>query len=257
MRRFSSVLALSSVLAAGLGCGGSSPSQSGAPQSPAGAPAGKRVNPATAGRITGRVIFQGTAPVPGVLNTSQDSRCAESGKTPHGESVIVDAGGLENVFVHVTTGLGDYAFDVPTEPVKLDQNGCAYVPHVVGVRVGQPLAVTNSDPTAHNVHAAASLNQQLNTAQPFKGMTYTHSFSVPEVMVPFKCDIHPWMLAWVGVVPHPYFAVSGKEGRFELKDVPPGTYVVEAWHEKLGKQSASVTVGEKETKQLTFTFKAS
>lgn len=216
-----------------------------------------RVNTATAGRITGRVLFQGNAPSPAPLNVGQDPKCRETGKTPRDESVLVDRGGLENVFVHVTSGLDRYAFDIPDEPAKLDQQGCTYVPHVLGVRVGQPVQVTNSDPTAHNVHAAASANRQVNTGQPFQGMRYTHSFSAPEIMVPFKCDIHPWMLAWVGVVPHPYFAVSGKEGRFELKDLPPGNYTVEAWHEKLGKQSATVSVGEKESKELTFTFKAS
>jgi plastocyanin len=215
------------------------------------------VDSGTAGRISGRVIFEGTAPAPASINTSSDSKCAESGKAVRNESVIVDNGALENVFVYVKDGLGGYAFDVPTEPVKLDQDGCAYVPHVLGIRVGQPLQVTNGDQTAHNVHAAASVNQQVNTSQPFKGMTYTHSFAKPEVMVPFKCDIHPWMLAWVGVVDHPYFAVSAKGGRFELKDVPPGSYTVEAWHEKLGTRIEKVTVGEKETKELTFRFGAS
>jgi plastocyanin len=240
-----------------LACGGSSSSESAAPKSPSGAPAGKRVDTAQAGTIAGRVVFEGTAPAPAALNTSSDSRCTSSGKTIRDESVIVDNGALENVFVYLKDGLAEYAFDLPTDPVKLDQDGCAYVPHVVGIRVGQPLQVINSDPTAHNVHAAASVNEQVNTAQPFKGMTYTHSFSKPEVMVPFKCDIHPWMLAWVGVVEHPYFAVTARGGRFELKDVPPGTYTVEAWHEKFGTRTEKVTLGEKDTKELTFTFKAS
>jgi plastocyanin len=261
MRRNCPGLSLSFALLAALslmwGCGGSNSSESAAPKSPAGAPAGKRVDPSSAGRIIGRVAFEGTAPAPASLDTSSDAKCIESGKTVRDESVVVNNGALENVFVYVKDGLGDYAFDVPTEPAKLDQHGCAYVPHVLGVRVGQPLEVINSDPTTHNVHAAASVNQQVNTAQPFKGMTYTHSFSVPEVMVPFKCDIHSWMLAWVGVLNHPYFAVSGNGGSFELKEVPPGTYTIEAWHEKFGTRSEKVTLGDKESKELTFTFKAS
>lgn len=212
---------------------------------------------ATAGRITGRVVFEGTAPAPAALNTSSDSKCAATGKTIRDESLIVDDGALENVFVYLKGGLKDYAFDVPADPVKLDQDGCAYVPHVLGIRVGQPLQVLNSDPTAHNVHAAAAVNAQVNTAQPFKGMTYTHTFSKPEVMVPFKCDIHPWMLAWVGVVEHPYFAITANGGRFELNEVPPGTYTVEAWHEKFGTRTETITLGDKESKELTFTFKAS
>ena len=256
MRRVLPRLALLPALCAltvTIACGGSSSSESSAPKT-SGAPGGKRVDTGTAGRITGRVVFKGTAPAAATLNTSSDSKCAASGKTVREESVIVDNGGLENVFVYIKDGLGGYTFDVPTQPVELDQDGCAYVPHVLGIRVGQPLQVLNSDSTAHNVHAAASVNEQVNTGQPFKGMTYTHSFTRPEVMVPFRCDIHPWMLAWVGVVDHPYFAVSGNGGKFELKDLPPGTYTVEAWHEKFGTQTQKVALGEKEAKELTFTF---
>lgn len=258
MRRVWSAFALPLALAATFACGGgSSSSESAAPKSPAGAPPGKRVDTGTAGRIAGRVVFEGAAPARAPLNTSTDSNCASLGKTIRDESVVVENGALENVFVYIKDGLGGYAFDVPSDPVELDQDGCAYVPHVLGLRVGQPLKVLNSDPTAHNVHAAASVNQQINTAQPFKGMAYTHSFPKPEVMVPFKCDIHPWMLAWVGVVEHPYFAVTARGGRFELKEVPPGTYTVEAWHEKFGTRTEKVTIGDKASKELTFTFKAS
>lgn len=237
-------------------CGGSGSSESAAPKSPAGAPAGKRVDTATAGGITGHVVFEGSVPAPAPLNTSSDSRCAAAGKTIRDESVVVDNGALENVFVYLKEGLGDYTFDVPAEPANLHQEGCAYVPHVLGIRVGQPLEVLNGDPTAHNVHAAPKVNEQINTSQPFKGMVYTHSFAKPEIMVPFKCDIHPWMLAWVGVLEHPYFAVTAGGGRFELKDVPPGTYTVEAWHEKFGTRTETITLGEKEHRELTFTFGA-
>ncbi len=237
-------------------CGGSSPSESAAPAAPGGAPAGKRVDTSKAGSISGRVVLEGTPPAAAELNIS-DSKCGASGQSRRDESFVVDEGGLKNVFVYVKDGLSGYTFDIPSEPVKLDQNGCIYTPRVLGVRVGQPLNVLNNDPTAHNVHAAAKVNQQVNTSQPFKGMSYTHSFSAREIMVPFKCDIHPWMIAFVGVVDHPYFAVSGEGGRFELKDLPAGTYTVEAWHEKLGTRTATVTLGETESKDLSFTFKAS
>jgi plastocyanin len=235
---------------------GSGPSESAAPRSPEGAPAGKKVDPATAGTINGRVTFAGTPPRPAELKIT-DSKCPDANQPARDESIAVADGGLANVFVYIKDGVTGYAFQVPSEPVKLDQDGCMYTPRVLGVRVGQPLNVINSDPAPHNVHAAAKVNQQVNTGQPFKGMVYTHSFSASEIMVPFKCDIHPWMIAYVGVVDHPYFAVSARDGTFTLKEVPPGTYTVEAWHEKLGTRTASVTIGEKESKDLSFAFEAS
>lgn len=244
---------LSSVLAVSLACSGSSEPQE--PKAPAGAPEGKRVDTATAGTISGRVVFQGTAPQAQPVDTRMDSKCAsEAGGEIRDRSVVVVDGGLENVFVYIKNGLEGYAFAAPDEPVKLDQDGCVYIPRVLGVRVGQPMEINNSDPFPHNVHAAATVNPQFNTAQPFEGMRHTHSFAKPEIMVPFKCDIHPWMIAYVGVASHPYFAVTSGGGRFELKDVPPGTYTIEAWHEKLGTQTATVTIGEKESKEIGFTY---
>jgi plastocyanin len=254
MRRILSPVALFAlVIAAACGSG---PSESVAPRAPEGAPAGKRVDTSKAGSIAGRVLFEGTAaPAAGLKIT--DSKCSSSGAPARDESVLVDDGGLANVFVYVKDGLSDYAFEVPTEAVKLDQDGCIYKPRVLGLRAGQPLNVLNSDATPHNVHAAAKINQQVNTAQPFKGMVYSHSFSTREIMVPFKCDIHPWMIAYVGVVEHPYFAVTDRGGNFELKDLPAGTYTIEAWHEKYGAQTTKVTVAENATQDLAFTFKAS
>jgi plastocyanin len=214
------------------------------------------VYPAKAGSISGRAVFEGTPPPAAELKIT-DSKCPSAGEPRRDASVVVDDGGLANVFVYVKDGLGDYAFDVPSEGVKLDQDGCIFRPRVVGLRVGQPLNVLNSDPAPHNVHAAAKVNQQLNTAQPFKGMVYTHSFSTREIMVPFKCDIHPWMVAYVGVVEHPYFAVTGRGGKFELRDLPAGTYTIAAWHETFGTESATVKVGENTSQDLSFTFKAS
>ena len=167
-----------------------------------------------------------------------------------------DGKSLENVFVYVKDGLGNYAFDVPTQPATIDQKDCRYHPHVFGMRVGQPLEIINSDPTLHNIHALPKSNQEFNTGQPIQGMKTTHTFTAKEVMVPFKCDVHGWMNAYVGVVNHPYFAVTDKDGKFELKGVPPGTYTIEAWHEKLGTMTQSVTLGQKDSKEINFTFKA-
>jgi plastocyanin len=139
--------------------------------------------------------------------------------------------------------------------VKLDQKSCRYVPHVVGVRVTQPLEISNSDATLHNVHGMPDTNREFNFGQIMAGIKNTVSFTAPEVMVPFKCDVHSWMSAYIGVVSHPYFAVTDKAGTFELNTVPPGTYTIEAWHEKLGRQTQSVTLGEKDSKEISFTFK--
>jgi plastocyanin len=214
------------------------------------------VDTGTAGTISGRVTFEGTPPQPAELKIT-DTKCPTTGQPPRDESIVVSDGGLGNVFVYIKDGLSDYVFEVPSEPARLDQDGCIYRPRVLGLRVGQPLSVSNSDPAPHNVHAAAKINQQLNTAQPFKGMAYAHSFSAREIMVPFKCDIHPWMIAYVGVVDNPYFAVTARDGTFTLKNVPPGSYTVEAWHEKFGTRTASITVGDKESTDLSFEFKAS
>jgi hypothetical protein len=133
---------------------------------------------------------------------------------------------------------------------------CRYHPHVFGMRVGQPLEIVNSDPTLHNIHALPKANKEFNTGQPIQGMKTNHTFDGKEVMVPFKCDVHGWMNAYVGVLDHPYFATTGMDGKFELKTLPPGTYTIEAWHEKLGSTTQSVTLGPKESKEIMFTFKA-
>jgi plastocyanin len=143
---------------------------------------------------------------------------------------------------------------VPSTAVVLDQKGCRYVPHVLGVQVGQPVEVLNSDPTLHNVHAVPMSNSEFNTGQPLQGMKRAHTFTAREVMVPFKCDVHPWMHAYIGVLDHPFFAVSGADGSFQLTGLPPGTYTIEAWHETLGARTQTVTIGAKETGNVAFSF---
>jgi plastocyanin len=251
-------LALAAALAA---CGGGTRQETSStsvePKSPAATPAGEKVDPSTAGELKGVVKLEGAAPRNDPIKMNADPSCMHEVKgQPVQESYEVDNGNLANVFVYVKDGLGNYVYDTPTEPVKLDQQGCRYHPHVFGVRVGQPLEIVNGDPTLHNIHAIPKTNQEFNNGQPIQGMKTTHTFTAPEVMIPFKCDVHSWMNAYVGVVNHPYFAVTGKEGTFDLKMLPPGTYTIEAWHEKLGTQTQSVTVGKNETKDITFTFKA-
>ena len=243
-------------------CGGGSQEAAKTAESaaaPAGAAAGgEKVDPATAGDVKGVVSLDGVAPKNEVIKMNADPVCVSANKTPQVQetyAVGADGKSLGNGFVYVKDGLGNYVFDTPTEPAKIDQQQCRYHPHVFGVRVGQPLEILNSDPTLHNIHAIPKANQEFNNGQPIQGMKMTHTFTAPEIMVPFKCDVHGWMNAYVGVVNHPYFAVTDKDGKFELKSLPPGTYTIEAWHEKLGTQTASVTLGAKESKDVTFTFK--
>jgi plastocyanin len=158
------------------------------------------------------------------------------------------------VFVYVKDGLGNLKFPVPTTPLVLDQKGCQYRPHVFGVQAGQPIEILNSDATLHNIHAWPQANQEFNMGQALQGMKDTHTFTTQEIMVPFRCDVHRWMNSFVGVVAHPFFAVTGADGAFSLKGLPPGTYTIEAWHEKFGTKTASVTIGAKESKDVAFTF---
>jgi plastocyanin len=224
-----------------------------------GTPAGgaaSAVDPNTAGNISGTIKLDGAAPKAEPIRMNADPVCVREGKGTQTEFFVTgNDGALQNVFVYVKDGLGNRTFQAPTQGVVLDQKGCHYRPHVFGIQVGQPLEVLNSDPTLHNIHALPKANQEFNTGQPIQGMKYNHTFSAKEVMVPFKCDVHGWMNAYVGVLDHPYYAVSGEDGKFELKGLPPGTYTIEAWHEKLGPMTQSVTIAEKETKEANFNFK--
>ena len=252
-RRSRSALALLALGLTAAACGGTQPQE----PAPAAEPAvvANPVDPATAASVTGRITFEGKAPAPQPIKTAAaDPNCQTAITT---EALLVDGkGGLKNVFVYVKDGLGNLRFPVPSTPVELDQEGCRYVPHVVGVQVGQPLDIVSSDQTLHNVHAIPEANREFNTGQPVPGVPHRHTFSTREVMVPFKCDVHRWMNAFVGVLDHPFFAVSGGDGSFVLKGLPPGTYTIEAWHERLGTQTQTVTVGASEAKDVAFSFAA-
>jgi len=239
-------------------CGGSKTDDLDAPVAGgAAAGGGPKVDAATAGNIEGVVSFDGVAPANAPIKMNADPVCVKENATPQmQETWEVADGKLANVFVYVKDGLGNYSYDPPAGPVEIDQKGCRYHPHVFGIRVGQELDIVNSDPTLHNIHALPTGNAEFNTGQPIQGMKTMHMFTAKEVMVPFKCDVHGWMNAFVGVLDHPYFQVTGADGKFSLKGLPPGTYTIEAWHEKGGTQTAQVTIGASETKQADFTFKA-
>jgi plastocyanin len=238
-------------------CGGSQETSSKFVE-PAAAPGAVKVDAATAGDVKGTVVLDGTAPKNEPIKMNADPVCVTANKSQQFQETYEigsDGKALANAFVYVKDGLGNYMYDAPTDAPTIDQKNCRYHPHVFGVRVGQPLQIINSDPTLHNIHAMPKANQEFNNGQPIQGMKMTHTFTAKEIMVPFKCDVHGWMNAYVGVLDHPYFFVTDKDGKFELKDVPPGTYTIEAWHEKFGTQTASVTLGPKEAKEISFTFK--
>jgi hypothetical protein len=246
-------------LVAPIGACSSDSSKSAEPSSPAAAPDAKKVDTATAATLTGKVTLDGVPPANPVIKMTSDPQCvsANNNGEVHGEAYLAKDGALQNVFVYIKDGLGNkYLFDTPTEPVKIEQKGCHYVPHVLGLRVTQPLEIVNDDATMHNVHGMPETNREFNFGQVVAGMKNSVTFTAPEVMIPFKCDVHSWMNAFVGVVNHPYFAVTGDSGKFELKTIPPGTYTIEAWHEKLGPMTQSVTIAAKDSKEVNFAFKA-
>lgn len=207
------------------------------------------------GTITGTVTFQGTPPPMQELHL--DAACASRHQGPvlTGDALVHD-GKVENVFVWVKDGLGDRVFATPTEPVTIDQRGCLYEPHVAGAQTGQPILYVNSDPVMHNVHATSNSAGGWNFATATAGSRNTVRVVKPQVMVDVRCDIHPWMRSYLGAVDHPYFAVTGADGRFTLRDLPPGDYVVGAWHERFGTREARVTLGAKETKTVDVAYTA-
>ena len=167
------------------------------------------------------------------------------------------ANALANVFVYVKSGVpAGQTFTAPTTAVVLDQDGCRYHPHVMGIMVGQPLEILNTDPVLHNIKAVAKANRPFNVSQPSAGMKTNRTFAAPEVMVNLECNVHGWMHAYLGVRPDPFYAVTGPDGSFSIKGLPPGTYTIEAWHEKFGTQTATVTVAGAAPKTQDFTFAA-
>jgi plastocyanin len=208
--------------------------------------------------ITGSVKFDGKAPRGRVLKMDADPYCVEhhGEKKPRSEEVVVNENNtLRNVMVFIREAPGGKKYDPPADPVVLDQLGCTYHPRVFGVQVGQTIVIRNSDNTLHNIHATPKANAEMNFAQPKKGDEKQHKFGKPEIVVPFKCDVHPWMAAYCGVFDHPFFSVTGEDGKFSLKGLPAGTYLIEAWHEKYGTQKTEVSVGDDDLKQIEFTFK--
>jgi plastocyanin len=275
MKKFLSILFTVTLIVAALSCGkGKEPSKEeqgeddNAPQTstaasgtstasaPAAAPAAAPVS-ADAATVTGVIKLAAAAPAMPNIQMSADPYCQSQHSTPaKDEEVVVGPGGeLANVFVYVKNApAGNYP--PPSTPVVLEQKGCQYHPHVNAVQVGQPLEIKNDDSTLHNVHAMPTVNAQFNEGQPVQGMTSTKKFDKPE-LTPFriKCDVHGWMKSYMAVMPHPFYSVSQMNGSFSIANLPPGNYTIVAWHEKYGQQEQQVTVGPKESKAVSFTFK--
>jgi len=207
--------------------------------------------------IGGKVTFEGAVPAAAQIKMNADPACAAMHKEPvYTEEVLAPEGNLQNVFVYVKEGLEKYSFTTPSAAATITQEGCHYLPHVGGIMVNQPLKIVNNDPTLHNIHCWAENNPQFNIGQPLKGMETEKKFEQPEVMIHFKCDVHKWMSSYLGVLPHPYFGTTGSDGAFNLKNLPAGDYLIEAWHEKYGTQTQKVTVSDNESKEISFVFKA-
>ena len=242
-------------IAVGMACSGSGGNETTAPtpdtsKGPVYTPTGNE------GAIKGVVAFKGAAPEARKIQMGSDPVCEQKGQGATFEEVVVQDGKLQNVFVYVKSGLPQNSFAVPSTEAVLDQSGCRYVPHVLGVQTNQTLKVLNSDATSHNVHPVPQKNREWNENQYPSAPPLIKRFSEPEVLIPVKCNQHSWMKAWIGVLPHPFFAVTGPDGSFSIKGLPPGEYEVEAWHEKLGPKVTKVTVKEKSDVDAQFEFTA-
>lgn len=220
--------------------------------------AGRTPDTTNGATLTGKVSYTGKPPVVRDIDMSANPACQKAHPTPvPSEEIVVNGNGtLANTFVWVKAGVPEGKWAIPQATAVIDQKGCIYTPHVSGVVTGQPIEFRNSDDTNHNIHPLPRENAEWNESQPPKGEPKRKSFDREEVMVPVKCNIHPWMRAWVGVVRHPFFAVTHDDGTFSIAGLPPGSYTVEAWHERLGRKEIQLTVAANDRKSVDFSFAA-
>ena len=208
------------------------------------------------GRITGKVSFAGQIPQRRLIDTSADPVCHDANPELYTEDVIITAGKLANVFVYVSGDMLElYAFDAPKSDVVLAHRGCQLVPHVLGMQLSQTLKVANEDSTTHNTHFLPKANKDWNQSQPGNSQPVETKFETAELLIPVKDNQHPWQKAYVSILSHPFFAVSARNGSYQISGLPPGQYTVVAWHERFGEQRAEISVGVSERKNLDFTFK--
>jgi plastocyanin len=205
------------------------------------------IDPATAASVSGTVTFAGAAPKAQKIDMSQDAACKG---TNTAETIVADGDKLANVFVYVKEGLDNRTFDAPKDSVTIDQKGCRYHPHVLGVMTGQNIEIRNDDETTHNIHPTPKDNREWNESQPPKAAAIEKNFAREEVMLPVKCNQHPWMKMYVNVVKTPFYAVTGEDGKYEIKGLPPGDYTLAFVQEKLGEKTQKVTLAAKDTKTV-------
>jgi len=211
--------------------------------------------PVFAGDVVGTITYTGKVPNLKPIAMDADPACASKHTSPVANEVLVLGAGntMANVLVRVKGPVAG-SFPAPAAPVVIDQKGCQYHPHVLGIRVGQTLKLRNSDGLLHNVHALPKVNTPFNMAMPANRTEADTKFGKEEGMFQVKCDVHPWMSAYVGVFSNPFYAVSAKDGKFKISGLPPGTYDIEAWHEKLGVQTVKVTVAASGSATANFSF---
>jgi len=233
------------------------------PPQPTAAPAAQpavsffKVDPGTAASITGTVHYKGKLPPRKLIDMSEDPSCVEShhGKA-YDESLVVGSGGtLANAFIYIKSGLEGKNFAPSSEAVVINQSGCWFRPRIIGIQTNQPLKIVNSDPVTHNIHPMAAVNREWNHSQGPGDAPLNRKFTKAEVMIPVKCNIHSWMRAYIGVLDHPYFSVSRDDGTFTISNLPPGTYTIAVWQEKLGTQEQQITIQPQQHAAVDFTYK--
>src|ERR1700685_1537643 len=217
------------------------------------APAATPIDPSTVGTVSGQAKMSGGAPKAAKIDMRQDPACKGGNES---ENIVADNGNLANVFVYIKDGLGSRTFDVPKDAVVLDQSGCKYHPHVLGVMAGQTVQIKNDDQTTHNIHPTPKENREWKKSQPPAAAPIEKSFAREEIMLPVKCNQHPWMKMYINVVKSPFYAVTGPDGKYEIKGLPPGDYTLAFAQEKLGEQTQKVTLAAKDSKTVDQTFKA-
>ncbi len=243
-------LLLLTLVVSSTGCKSKSP----ADEPPAPLQQTTQVDQASAANISGVVQFTGAVPKPQQIDKSQDPACGQS--PAYDESLVVNNGKLANVFVYVKDGPRIQGFGTGGHAPVIEQRGCQYHPHVLGILTGETVQIVNADDTTHNIHPMPTQSRQWNESQLPKAEPIVKKFDKPEIMIPIKCNQHPWMKMYLNVVDTPWFAVTDENGKFELKGLPPGEYTLAAVHEKMGEQTLKLSVGLKESKTADFTFKA-